>query len=205
MSLPTLIKTWSPLLATAVILVALQMIVLMYPPMGQLLEWSRVEIAQGQWWRLLTGHWVHLGPTHLLLNLAGLFLLSVLFDRPATTAWWAGYLLTAPVAISFALEWAIPALDWYRGFSGCLHGLFVLLAMANLSQSPRWNTLLLVGLGIKLVAEAFYPTGTADLIGAAVIYQAHWLGALTGVMAGCVFLISRKSGIRETPGPPSPG
>ncbi len=36
------------------------------------LEWSREGIPGGEYWRLLTGHWTHLGLNHLLLNLAGL-------------------------------------------------------------------------------------------------------------------------------------
>lgn len=180
-------RAWSPLLIIAAVMVALQVAAFAHPALTDLLEWSRNGMVQGQWWRLLTGHWVHLGTTHLLLNVAGLALLGLLFDRPMSTGWLVGYLLTAPVAISLGLAWAVPELDWYRGFSGCLHGLFVMLALANLRRQPRWNGLLLTGLAAKLMLEPYLPGSTAGLIGAPVIYQAHGLGALTGLVAGLAY------------------
>ena len=42
---------------------------------GEYLQYQRHAIEHGQVWRLLTGHWVHLGATHFLLNLFGLLLL----------------------------------------------------------------------------------------------------------------------------------
>ena len=172
----------------AAAMTALQLIAIVHPALADTLEWSRDEIAQGQWWRLLTGHWVQLGMTHLGLNLAGLALLVVLFDRSLPAKWYAGYLLAAPLAISLCLFWSVPELDWYRGFSGCLHGLFVMLALADLPARRRWNGLLLAGLLTKLLAEPFWPAGTAGLIGAPVIYHAHWFGALTGLVTGLVYL-----------------
>lgn len=201
-----LLRGWLPLITVAGVLVLLELVIATHPPAAELLQWSRDELAGGQWWRLLTGHWVHLGLTHLLLNLAGLFLLALLFDPRLPPAWWAGYVLGAPVTISLGLLWATPELDWYRGFSGCLHGLFVLLALANAHSSPRWSALLLVLLGIKLTLErwsAYLPgiqTDTADLIGAPVIFQAHWLGALTGLAAGLVFVFwSRRVKLEGLP------
>lgn len=185
-------------MVVATTLVVFELIIRAYPPAAELLQWSRDELARGQWWRLLTGHWVHLGVIHLLLNLAGLLLLGILFDTRLPLAWWAGYLLGAPVVISAGLLWATSELDWYRGFSGCLHGLFVLLALANVRISPRWSVLLLALLGIKLILEPWFAhipglTGsTADLIGAPVIFQAHWLGALTGLAAGLMLVFLNR-------------
>ncbi len=187
-----------PLMVVATALVILELIIRVHPPAAELLQWTRYELGQGQWWRLLTGHWVHLGPTHLVLNLAGLLLLGLLFDTRLPPAWWTGYLLGAPVAISTGLLWATPELDWYQGFSGCLHGLFVLLALANARSSPRWSALLLGLLTVKLILEPFsadvpgLPNNTADMIGAPIIFQAHSLGALTGLAAGLVFLFSNR-------------
>jgi len=38
------------------------------------LRYQRGAILDGQWWRLISGNLVHLGWSHLLLNLAGLIL-----------------------------------------------------------------------------------------------------------------------------------
>lgn len=188
----------------AIVMTIIQLAAVFYPALPDILEWSRNEMAQGQWWRMLTGHWIHLGMTHLGLNLAGLVLLIALFDRSLPPTWYAGYLLAAPVAISFGLVWVAPGLDWYRGFSGSLHGLFALLALANMPLQPRWNLMLLTGLAVKLILEPYFPGGSAELIGAPVIYQAHWLGALTGLAAGLLLLFCNRQRLRGAQGPPSP-
>ena len=38
-------------------------------------------IAEGEYWRLLSGHFAHLGYPHLALNLAGLLLVWLLVGR----------------------------------------------------------------------------------------------------------------------------
>src|SRR5258706_15171959 len=42
------------------------------PPWAAQLQYERASIGAGEWWRLLTAHWVQLGARHLLLDVAGL-------------------------------------------------------------------------------------------------------------------------------------
>lgn len=158
------------------------------------LEWTRTGIAVGEYWRLITGHWVHLGTNHLLLNLAGLLVTSLLFTRHPPLAWWLSYLILCPLAISTGLLLTAPELAWYRGFSGCLHGLLVFTALFNLKPDTRWSLIVLGFIAMKLVFEnVLYPAGGENpLIGGAVITQSHWLGALTGLVAG-ILLLFRES------------
>ena len=149
----------------------------------------------------MTGHWVHLGILHLLLNLGGLALLPFLFDRQPGPKWLIIYLLVAPILISFGLLWAAPSLDWYRGFSGVLHGLFVMAAMTTLPHQRFYSALVLALVSAKLLMEAVMPgmsEPTAGMIGGQVITESHWLGAVTGAVAGLVVLT------RQEPKPPSP-
>jgi len=154
------------------------------------LEWSRASLADGEYWRLLTGHWVHLGVNHLMLNLAGLMVTGLLFTRHPPLFIWISYLILAPLAISLGLLAADQDLAWYRGFSGCLHGLLVFTALYNIRADRRWSVIVLVFVLLKLMTEVFlYPaTGENPLIGGVVITQAHWLGAMTGLVAGILVL-----------------
>lgn len=169
-------------------------------------EWSRSAIAGGEYWRLLTGHWVHLGINHLLLNLGGLLITGLLFTRHPPLGFWLGYLIVSPLAISAGLLIVAPELTWYRGFSGCLHGLLVFTALfnlqaVNLQSDARWSVIVLAFLALKLLLESFlYPaTGVNPLIGGAVITQSHWLGALAGAIGGVLLLLLNASGhsVRE--------
>jgi len=150
------------------------------------LEWSREGIPGGEYWRLLTGHWTHLGLNHLLLNLAGLLVTGLLFTRHPPLPSWISYLILSPLAISSGLFLAAPEVDWYRGFSGCLHGLLVFTALFNIKTDTRWSITILAFILLKMAAEVIlYPAvGENPLIGGHVIVQSHWLGALTGLIAG---------------------
>ncbi|MDX1552813.1 MAG: rhombosortase [Marinobacter sp.] len=159
------------------------------------LEWSRTEIGGGEYWRLITGHGVHLGTAHLLLNLTGLLVISLLFTQHPPLAWWVSYLILAPLAISAGLLITAPELAWYRGFSGCLHGLLVFTALFNLGSDTRWSLIILGFIALKLLFEnVLYPAaGHNPLIDGSVVTQAHWLGALTGLVAGILLLFRESS------------
>ncbi|WP_298449032.1 rhombosortase [uncultured Marinobacter sp.] len=159
-----------------------------------LLEWSRSGLESYEYWRLLTGHWVHLGAEHLALNLAGLAIIGLLFRRHPPLTAWVAFLLISPVLISLGLLWLVPDLAWYRGFSGTLHGLLVYTAFFNLSTERRWSLLVLAVVSLKLALENLVYAQSAEnsFIGGRVIQQAHGLGALTGALAGLLPILARK-------------
>lgn len=158
------------------------------------LEWSRNAIAGGEYWRLVTGHWVHMEPYHLLLNLGGLLITGMLFTRHPPLLLWAGFLIVSPVVVSGGLLVFVPELAWYRGFSGCLHGLVVFTAMHNLVKEKSWSLMILGVVAAKLALETVVSpiTGENSLIGGVVIPQSHWLGAVTGLAAGIAVGISNR-------------
>ena len=51
-------------------------------------RYDRLQIENGEYWRLVSGHFVHLGTTHLLLNMAGLVLVWLLVGRYYTRIQW---------------------------------------------------------------------------------------------------------------------
>lgn len=184
-----LFSCWQRFTVLAVLLVAASLLP------AAVLEWSRTGIADGEYWRLVTGHWVHLGTSHLLLNLAGLLVTGLLFMRHPPLTWWLGYLILSPLFISAGLLLATPELAWYRGFSGCLHGLLVFTALSNLKSDTRWSLIVLAFIAVKLAFEnVLYPAvGENPLIGGTVITEAHWLGALAGLAAGLLLLFRRSA------------
>ncbi len=60
-----------------ILLVVMSSVVLQLQGAGDWM-WDRRLIQAGEPWRFFTGHWVHLGYWHLLMNLAGLLLLALL-------------------------------------------------------------------------------------------------------------------------------
>lgn len=148
------------------------------------LRYEREGILNGQVWRLLTGHLMHLGWPHLLLNLAGLALLWIIFGRLLSFARWIVALTCCALGVSLGLLLFHPELDWYVGMSGVLHGMFVIGAVAGIRSGYRAEWLLLGLLTLKLAWEQIQgaTSATTEFIGGAVIVDAHLYGAITGLI-----------------------
>jgi rhomboid family GlyGly-CTERM serine protease len=160
---------------------------------AEYLQYQRHAIEQGQIWRLLTAHWVHLGATHFLLNLLGLLLLWQIIGNWLSAGEKLAVLLGSSLVISIGLYLFYPHISWYRGLSGALHGLWLAGALLGLKRDRKLASLLLILLLIKLVWEqAFGPTaGSVMLTGGPVVIQAHLLGALSGLLLGVILFIVR--------------
>jgi len=152
------------------------------------LRYDRAAVEGGEVWRLITGNLVHLNWTHLLLNLTGLVLIWVLFTREWSFRFWCVAFLVCALAVGGGLFAFDPALRWYVGLSGVLHGLFVIALLTD--PYLRWfeRVGLLAALAAKIAWEQFHgPTpGVTELIHGAVVVQAHLYGALGGAVFGIV-------------------
>jgi rhomboid family GlyGly-CTERM serine protease len=155
------------------------------------LRYERVRIAGGQWWRLVTGHWVHLDTRHLLLDSGGLVLLWCLYARELRPAQWLLVLAGATFAIDAGLWWGDPGLAWYVGISGLLHGAWAAGAMAQLLRGDRRAALMLALLAAKLLLER-RSAGSVLASGLPVVHLAHDCGALAGLLVVAALALRHK-------------
>jgi len=145
----------------------------------RLLRYDRAGLAAGQWWRLLTGHLVHLDLRHALLNILGLALMWALFARDYSARHWLLIVLGAVAAIDTGLWLADSTVLWYVGSSGALHGVMAAGALAHVRTGQRDGWILAGVLLVKLAYEHW--VGALPLSGSAVVVDAHLFGALGGV------------------------
>ena len=156
-----------------------------------LFRYERSLVIEGEYWRLVTGHFTHLGWWHLLLNWLGLVLIAQLFISLYSYLYWLISALLCLLAISFGFLFLNPELDWYVGLSGLLHGLFVIGVVGELRKG-RWlfgfALLVLVG---KLIAEnlATLPVDMSRFIGANVVVEAHLYGAISGGLIAVLMMV----------------
>ncbi len=90
--------------------------------------YDRVALQGGEWWRLFTGHWVHFGWAHYVVD-AGLFLLigrCLEYQWPKTSRL---ALVLMPLAISGGLYFLDTEMLRYAGLSGLNVGFLVFLAL----------------------------------------------------------------------------
>lgn len=158
-------------------------------------------------WRLLTGHFVHISWLHAVLNCVALLLLERLFEgRLRRSEQWI-VLGATPLAISLVFWIALPELAWYRGLSGTLHAFYFagcVIWLATASGHARWLPgAALAGGVIKVLMEqpwdATFPF--QQWLGAAVVPQAHLVGALLGIAAGLLLARSRRKSTVMTDSP----
>jgi rhomboid family GlyGly-CTERM serine protease len=177
---------WPVLLASAAVVLA------MLGDTGR--DWfsfDRPAIASGEAWRLLTGHLVHLGFSHLALNLAGLLLVWYLVGAVFSRSQWLIILLVDFVVVNLGLWILEPQLVWYVGLSGVLHGVLA----AGIIASIRTLRVDVLVLGIALLGKLVYEQllgplpGSEESTGGAVIVAAHLYGAIGGAIgaAGIIY------------------
>lgn len=152
----------------------------------ELLQYDRVAIEAGEYWRLLSGNLVHLGSNHLILNAAGFALVVALVWRYYSAAEWLLILLVSSLAVGVGLYLLVPDLRWYVGLSGVLHGLLLAGACVEIQRYPHtgWPLMLLV------IAKLIYEQVTGPMpgsewaAGGSVVVESHLYGGTAGLLMG---------------------
>ncbi len=149
------------------------------------LQYQQTLTKSGEWWRLFSAHFVHLGWAHLTMNLAGLAVIWHLFVAPGRApALCAFHIPLLALGTALGLLWFNPEVAWYRGLSGVLHGLIVVSLLQQIRNQPGFSSLMLLLIAAKIAWEQFTgPTpGSEAWISGRVIVDAHLYGGISGVI-----------------------
>lgn len=151
------------------------------------LVFDKGAIADGQWWRLVTGHLVHVDAGHLLWNAGAFLVMGFLLEGVMRLSIWRhAALLAGAVAVIDAWLWfAQTDLTVYAGFSAVLNAQFIVLVALvwRDTRSPLAlllgagglaKTLLEMALGVSLLTDPSWPP----------VPEAH----LAGLVAGLAWL-----------------
>jgi rhomboid protease GluP len=120
---------------------------IMLPDNESLLNWGanfRPMTLEGEWWRLITNCFLHIGIFHLLMNLYALLYIGVLLEpHLGRTRFISAYLLTGITSSMASLWWHDITIS--AGASGAIFGMYgVFLAMltTNLIEKTARKTLM---------------------------------------------------------------
>jgi len=145
------------------------------------LSYQRAALAEGQWWRLLTAHFVHLDLEHAALNAMGLVLMWALFARDYPPLRWLAIYLGTALTVSAGLWWFSPEVAWYVGASGALHGVMTAGTLAHLRRGDLDGWILAIFIVVKLGYEQY--AGALPFAGSPdTVVDAHLYGAIGGVV-----------------------
>ena len=124
-------------------------------PDRTLLYFSADEIAGGQTWRIVSGHFTHADLQHLWWNIIGLAVLGTMLERHSRGYWWAS-LVTGIIAVSVLLLSPFSQLENYCGLSGVLNTLLLVLIWLEWRIS-RSGLMIVIAIGsIAKVAVEIY-------------------------------------------------
>lgn len=171
------------------VLVFLAMVVsgvhIVEPTALDIFKWGgnmRDYTAGGEWWRLISSTFVHIGIVHLLLNMYALFMIG-LFLEPVLGRWkyLAAYLSTGVLASLASLWWHADSVG--AGASGAIfgvYGVFTALLTTNLIDK-KMRKPLLQSMAVFVVYNLIYGLkGEVD-------NAAHIGGLVSGFVLGYVY------------------
>ena len=177
--------------------VLVMVIIWAWQPMA--LAYERDAILTGQWWRLLTGQYLHLSLGHLIGNILGLGVAWLLFAGNWGGWRFVGLTVVCVVGSNLGMFLLHPAVEYYVGFSGALYGLIAFGALNDWFNRVLFGRVITLGLILKVSWEYFVGPITwfswADLSLLAV--EAHFFGALSGF---AVALLLRPRDAKIAPG-----
>lgn len=143
---------------------------------------DRHAVAQGELWRLFTGHFVHCDARHLALNLAGIIGLPFVFNDLSTRKIWSALLLGI-AGVNLWIWFGIPELNRYCGLSGIENTLLV-AGLHSFWKSERQFPAVAAGTLclLKIVFEIFHQSPLLTDLSWGSVPQAHAAGFAAGLV-----------------------
>jgi rhomboid family GlyGly-CTERM serine protease len=145
-------------------------------------RYERSAIEAGQWWRLLTAHFVHLDLEHTLLNSLGVVMMWALFARDFRPGQWLLIAAVIVIAIDVGLWFWDTGIHWYVGASGALHGFMAAGTLAHVRRGDLDGWILAIFIVLKLGYEQWSGQLPFSDSTVPVVVNAHLYGALGGIV-----------------------
>jgi rhomboid protease GluP len=194
--LPTKEYFVTPILININILIFIAMILsgvhFLLPENQSLLEWGanfRPLTLAGQWWRLFSAIFLHIGVLHLLLNMYALLYIGLLLEPYlGKTRFLAAYLISGIAASVTSLCWHDITIS--AGASGAIfgmYGVFLALLTTNLLDKSVKNALL-----ASIAAFVGYNILNGLKPDSGIDNAAHIGGLISGFITGYAFVPSLK-------------
>ena len=169
-----------------------------------MLVYDRAEILNGQWWRLASGHLVHLDLHHLVYNIGALLALGILYETASfggSGKLAFGVFGLGGAVITATLFEASPATLYYCGLSAALNALYgaVTIGMWRETGQKIWLAALSLDIGKIAWEAAFEP-----IFSSALAWPPHTGAHIAGVVAGCAIAAWSALEHRRSPQMPRP-
>jgi rhomboid family GlyGly-CTERM serine protease len=165
-----------------------------------LLSLVRVQVEQGEYWRLFTSSFVHFGWPHTLMNLAAFLLCALALLNNFPVKQLLGLIIFCCLSVGLGVFYLNPEYGTYAGLSGAIHG-FIIAGLMRNRRHPYWLNAIFIALVFSKIIYEHQPdyqaTQLQTLMPVPVAYDAHMYGAIAGLIFGLghwfIIWIKRKS------------
>ncbi len=166
----------------SIFIIAIALAAYIFDTMSSTLIYDRDAILDGEYWRVLSGYFVHFSGLHLSFNVIAFGVTGWIIEERG----YPGYsLLIFMMAFTIGVSLMVlkPDMKLYGGLSGIAHGSLVYLALFGLKESYFWNrmswlilvfvpikigTEIVIGSSLAYSTETFVPIALSHLIGVVV-------------------------------------
>jgi rhomboid family GlyGly-CTERM serine protease len=162
------------------------------------LIFDRVAIDAGQWWRLLSGNFVHLSAAHFAIDVLALLAVGTLAEVRGERRLGPVYLV-AGLATGLMLYWQLPQFRYFGGLSGIVSAAVTYLCLAGACESGPRRALFAFALGLVALKIAVELALDDSLLTAAMeqpfvsVPQSHLAGAAAAL---ATYLVARTRRLR---------
>ncbi len=159
------------------------------PTSSNWLQYHRDLVNSGEVWRFFTPNLVHLSLEHTLMNLASLWLISLIFRPLLKLSDWSIWLVALFIANIVGMHLWLPELTSYVGMSGALYGLIAACCVAEFRLKVKISALLLVIVGVKIFAPQILGMKSEydEIIGGYIVEESHIIGYMQGIILGLIW------------------
>lgn len=163
------------------------------------------SVLQGEVWRLLSAHLIHLNWQHFAMNMLGMGLCMLAFQSHTKPIHWLVSFCFIALFSSFCLLSSFDQLQRYMGFSDVLHGWILLGAIAIAKNEFKLSLVIFILFWIKIIEEnsglAFFTSGSMDAGNIAT--DSHIFGAIGGMIYGFFLRLQQKTSNNSNKDPKS--
>ena len=176
------------------------------PGADELLQLDFNRAAEGEWWRIITGHWTHFGASHLFWDLLMFVILAIACEVNAGK-WFGPAIGLMAVLCSTAVALTCEQITVYRGLSGLDTGLFTWFVAGQLGRSlvsKEWSGgAVYAAMLVALLGKLGFETSTGDTLFVAdgafqPLVQVHIAGATVGLIYSVSYPASRVAFLGES-------
>ncbi len=166
----------------------LSVMIMLMPSHYRELFYFNIQLTyQGDYWRYLTGHFTHYSWLHCLSNLAGLYLLCLVFPNKGYKLNWFSASLFVIFSISLGLLVTSEIMKWYVGYSGVLIGLLSYSSVRTFAQNALLSFAFLLLTTTYIAGQTIFGGELVDAVvisGVSASSYAHLFGLISGVIYG---------------------